>query len=305
MRLRERVPGSRIRKAGTVMTDIIEIFDIDAPELDIYARYNETELKHFCEPDKRGIFVAESPMVIERALDAGLVPLSFLMEKRAIEGSGKNLIDRAGKVPVFTAELPVLNRITGFSLTRGVLCAFRRPPLPDPEELCGNVQRVAVLERVMNPTNVGAIMRSAAALSMDAVLLTPGSADPLYRRAARVSVGTVFQIPWTYIGNTEEDWPAGGIASLKRWGFHTVAMALSDNALRPDDPALAAKDKLAVILGTEGEGLFPETIALCDDTVKIPMRNGVDSLNVAAASAVAFWELGRRQSPSGSKKEEE
>ncbi len=281
------------------MSEIREVLDIDAPELDVFARYNETELKHFCEPDKRGIFVAESPAVIGRALDSGCEPLSFLMEKKALEGTGRMLIERAGKAPVYTAELSVLNRITGFPLTRGVLCAFRRPILPDPEELCRGARRIAVLERVMNPTNVGAVMRSAAALSMDAVLLTPGSADPLYRRAARVSVGTVFQIPWTYIGSMEEDWPAKGIAQLKQWGFHTVAMALTDRALRPDDPTLRRREKLAVILGTEGEGLSPETIALCDDTVKIPMSHGVDSLNVASASAVAFWELGESSGSSG------
>ena len=269
-----------------------KITDINAPELDIYARLKEVQLLRYNEPDK-GIFVAESPTVIERAMDAGCKPLSFLMEEKYVDTKAAPLLLRAGDAPVYAAELSVLEQITGFKLTRGMLCALERPDLPAAEELLSKCHRIAILEEVVNPTNTGAIFRSAAALGIEAVLLTPGSCDPLYRRSARVSMGTVFQIPWTYFDKTLA-WPEGGIDLLHRHGYKTVAMALTDNTISIDDARLHAEDKLAIILGTEGDGLKAGTIAGCDYTVKIPMSAGVDSLNVAAASAVAFWELGRR-----------
>ena len=275
------------------MPNIIEITDFSAPELDVYARLTEAQLLNRFEPAK-GMFIAESPKVIHRALDAGCQPVSLLMERKDIDGSAQDVIARCGNIPVFTADRDVLCQLTGYHLTRGVLCAMLRPKLPEPEEILKNVRRVAILENVMNPTNVGAIFRSAAALGMDAVLLTPGCSDPLYRRSARVSMGTVFQIPWTFLGSEISHWPHPGMERLNALGFKTAAMALSDNSVSIDDPRLAAEEKLAIILGSEGDGLTDSTIAQCDYTVKIPMYHGVDSLNVAAASAVAFWELRAR-----------
>lgn len=268
------------------MNKIIEIKDFNSPELDVYARLSEVQLVNREFPEK-GLFIAESPKVIERALDAGYEPVSCLMEKRHIEGEGRPILERIGDVPVFCAEFDVLTQLTGFKLTRGMLCAMKRKPLPDVKKLCENKSRIVVLDRVMNPTNVGAIIRSAAALGMDAVLLTPGCSDPLYRRAARVSMGTVFQIDWTFLTDDSLD-------EIKALGYKTVAMALKDNSLSVDDPRLTAEKKLAVIMGTEGDGLSDNTIADCDFTVKIPMYHGVDSLNVAAASAVAFYQLGKK-----------
>lgn len=273
------------------MASIIPITDFSDPVLDVYARTPEVQLLRYREP-KPGIFIAESPKVIERALDAGYEPLSFLMEERHVESQGKALLERCPDVPVYVAELEVLNELTGFSLTRGMLCAMNRKPLPKVEEVCRNARRIAVLENVVNPTNVGAIVRSAAALGMDAVLLTSGCSNPLYRRAVRVSMGTIFQIPWTILDS--EDWPEKGMDVLRELGFRTAAMALRDDSCRIDDERLLAEDKLAVILGTEGDGLAADTIAECVYTVRIPMSHGVDSLNVAAASAVAFWQLQKR-----------
>lgn len=279
------------------MPQIIEITDFSAPELDVYARLRETQLLNRHEPEN-GIFIAESPRVIERALDAGCIPLSFLAEKKHAETEAKELIARCGEVPVYVAEFDVLTQITGYKLTRGMLCAMRRPPLRTPAEVCTGARRIAILENVVNPTNVGAIFRSAAALNMDAVLLTPDCSDPLYRRAIRVSMGTVFQIPWAFL-DEQMLWPEDGIAFLREQGFKNVAMALRNDTVNIDDPVLQKEEKLAIILGTEGEGLLTETIDGCDYTVKIPMSHGVDSLNVAAASAVAFWELGKHNSTGG------
>lgn len=271
---------------GNDMSNIIEITDFNAPELDVYARLNENQLLNRANPAE-GIFIAESPKVIERALDFGCEPLSLLLETRHVETQAKEIIARCGDIPVFTAELPVLTQLTGFQLTRGVLCAMRRPPLPSVEKTLAGANRIAVLENVMNPTNVGAIFRSAAALHIDAVLLTPASSNPLYRRAIRVSMGTVFQIPWTFVGEGWND-------RLHQMGFVTAAMALREDAISIADPRLKAVEKLAVVLGTEGDGLAGQTITDCDYKVIIPMSHEVDSLNVAAASAVAFWELGKR-----------
>ena len=270
------------------MPKIIEIRDFSAPELDVYARLTENQL--VCRRDpSQALFIAESPVVIERALDALCVPVSFLMETKHAEGKGLALIERCGDIPVYVAPFEVLTQLTGFHLTRGMLCAMRRPVLPSVEEICRGAQRIAVLENVMNPTNIGAIFRSAAALGMDALLLTDEGSDPLYRRAVRVSMGTVFQLPWTYFGR-DEPWTD----TLRRLGFSTAAMALKEDSLRLDDPRLRACERLAVVLGTEGDGLSDGTLADCDYTVMIPMAHDVDSLNVAAASAVAFWELGKR-----------
>ena len=277
------------------MTNIIEITDFNAPELDIYARLSEVQLLHYYEP-QLGVFLAESPKVIERALDAGFEPLSLLLERKHITGEARHIIERCGHIPVYTADFHILAQLTGFQLTRGVLCAMRRKELPSVEAVCQNARRIAVLEDVMNPTNVGAIFRSAAALGMDAVLLTPACSNPFYRRAIRVSMGTVFQVPWTFL-NKPSDTSAhtqSGISQLRALGFKTAAMALSDDSISIDNPRLLSEEKLAIVLGTEGDGLAPSTIAECDYTVKIPMSHGVDSLNVAAASAVAFWQLGRR-----------
>lgn len=275
------------------MLNIYDITDFTAPELDIYARLSEGQLLHYYEPDV-GLFIAESPKVIERALAAGYEPVSFLVEKKHIEGEAKEVLSRCQGVPVYTAELDVLKKLTGFPLTRGVLCAMRRRPLPDVRSLCANASRIAILENVMNPTNVGAIFRSAAALSMDAILLTPGCSDPLYRRASRVSMGTVFQAPWTFFAEKKEGWQKAGIAILKELGFKTVAMALREDAIALTDPALKAEEKLAIIVGSEGEGLSSETIASCDYVVRIEMAHGVDSLNVNQAAGIAFWELGKK-----------
>ena len=301
------------------MINIIEIKDLDAPELQIYYNLNEAQLFHYFEP-KPGIFIAESPKVIERALDAGCVPMSFLMEKKHVETQAKDILARCDKlqsrdikqtdkmevengnsnmsaereIPVYTAEIEVLAKITGYQLTRGMLCAMYRPALSSVEQLCKNARRVAILENVVNPTNVGAIFRSAAALGMDAVLLTPACADPLYRRASRVSMGTVFQIPWTYF-DKNACWPDGAMDVLHKLGYKTAAMALCEDTVSIADEKLKEEEKLAIILGTEGEGLMPQTIKQSDYTIKIPMAHGVDSLNVAAASAVAFWELGNRE----------
>ena len=272
--------------------NIIDITDFHSSELDVYARLTERELRH---PQKgTGLFIAESPNVIERALDAGFTPVSLLMEKKHIDGQAAHVIARCGDIPVFTAPLPVLTQLTGFSLTRGILCAMQRRSLPAAEEICASARRITVLENVMNPTNIGAIFRSAAALGMDAVLLTPACCDPLYRRSVRVSMGTVFQIPWTYLGEEVSDWPEPGLSFLQSLGFATAAMALKDDSVSIDDQRLAAEERLAIILGTEGDGLASTTIASCDYTVRIPMSHGVDSLNVAAASAVAFWQLGKK-----------
>lgn len=274
------------------MPNIIEITDFAAKELDVYARLNETQLMHYYEP-QTGLFIAESPKVIRRALDAGFEPVSVLLERKHIETQAKEILSRCGGIPVFTADSPVITQLTGYTMARGALCAMRRKPLPSVESVCTGARRIAVLENIMNSTNIGAIFRSAAALNMDAVLLTPACSDPLYRRAVRVSMGTVFQVPWTYIGENAADWPQKGIQKLREMGFATAAMALRENTLRIDDPCLAKEKHLAIVLGTEGDGLADETIADCDYTVKIPMTHGVDSLNVAAAGAVAFWELGK------------
>lgn len=276
------------------MPNIIEITDFNAPELDVYARLNENQLLNRADP-ANALFIAESPKVVERAMNAGYEPVSMLVEKKHIKGEAKDVIGRCGEIPIYTAEFEILKQLTGFALTRGVLCAMRRRELPSVKEVCKNARRIAILENVMNPTNVGAIFRSAAALNIDAVLLTPASSNPLYRRAARVSMGTVFQIPWTYLIGDESAWPHPEIDVLKRLGFKTAAMALSDDSVGIDDEKLMSEEKLAIILGTEGDGLATATIADCDYTVKIPMSHGVDSLNVAAASAVAFWQLGNRR----------
>ena len=272
------------------MTPVIEITDLSDPRLDVFARLTEWQLRNRLEPEK-GIFIAESPKVIHRALDAGYQPVSLLMGRKHLTGQGAPVLERCPEVPVYTADDQVLTALTGYPLTRGVLCAMRRRPLPAVEELCAAARRVAVLESIVDPTNVGAIFRSAAALNMDAVLVTPTCCDPLYRRAARVSMGTVFQIPWTRIGSVPADWPGTGLRRLRQLGFRTVAMALSDDSVSVDDPRLMGEEKLAIVLGTEGDGLARSTIAGCDYTVRIPMSHDVDSLNVAAASAVAFWQL--------------
>ena len=276
------------------MPNIIEITDLADPALDVYARLTEAQLRNRLRPED-GLFIAESPKVIGYALDAGYAPVSLLLERRHIAGKAAPLLARVGEVPVYTAEPALLERLTGYPLTRGVLCAMRRRPLPGAEELCQDARRVAVLEGIVDTTNIGAIFRSAAALGVDAVLLSPSCCDPLNRRAVRVSMGTVFQVPWTYLGDSPADWPEAGLKRLKALGFESVALALSDDSLDIDDPALASRPRLALVLGTEGDGLAPATIARCDFTARIPMAHGVDSLNVAAAGAVAFWELCRRK----------
>ena len=276
------------------MTNIIEITDLNIPELDIYARLSEVQLLHYYEPNL-GIFIAESPNVIERALNAGYEPLSILVEKKHIESQAKRIIERCGEIPIYSGEFETLEKITGFKLTRGLLCAMRRKKLPSIEEICAGKRRIAVLENVMNPTNIGAIFRSAAALNMDAVLLTPACSDPLYRRATRVSMGTVFQIPWTFMPNEGSGQTPTSVEVLRKLGFKTAAMALREDSVSIDHPGLMEEDRLAIILGTEGDGLSDSTIEDADYTVLIPMSHGVDSLNVAAASAVAFWQLGNRK----------
>lgn len=275
------------------MADIIEITDFSAPELDVYARLTQAQLRSRREPEL-GLFIAESPKVIGHALDAGYQPVSLLMERRQIDGPARAIIARCGDIPVYTGHSDLLAGLTGYQLTRGVLCAMQRPKLPGMEALCANARRVAVLEDIVDSTNVGAIFRSAAALGMDAVLVTPSCSDPLYRRAVRVSMGTVFQIPWTRIGSQPSEWPQTGLRRLQTLGFKTASMALSDTAVSIEDPRLQAEEKLAIVLGTEGDGLAAGTIASCDYTVCIPMAHGADSLNVAAASAVAFWQLRAR-----------
>lgn len=277
-----------------IIQNMIEITDFDAPELDVYARLTEAQLLNKDRPED-GLFIAESPKVISRALDGGYEPVSVLVEKKQVLEDAETIavLGKCGNVPVYTAEFEVLTKLTGFKLTRGMLCAMKRRRLPGLQEICNGCDRIAVLENVMNPTNVGAIFRSAAALHMDAVILTGGCSNPLYRRASRVSMGTVFQIPWTFVDNSVI-WPEEGMKILRELGFKTAAMALKEDSASIDDPELMKEDKLAVILGTEGDGLAPETIADCDYTVMIPMSHGVDSLNVAAASAVAFWQLGKR-----------
>ena len=272
------------------MAQIVEITSLDQPGLEVYTSLTQAQLRNRLEPEK-GVFIAESPKVIQCALDAGLTPVSLLMERRHIQGQARDILARCGEIPVYTADRETLASLTGYPLTRGILCAMRRPKLPTVEALCTGARRLAVLEGIVDSTNVGAIFRSAAALGMDGVLLTPSCGDPLYRRAARVSMGTVFQIPWTRIGSQPADWPQSGLDKLRSLGFKTAAMALSDTSVSLEDPRLAAEDKLAIVLGTEGDGLAPATIAQCDYTVRIPMSHGVDSLNVAAASAVAFWQL--------------
>ncbi len=272
------------------MPQIIEITDLSRPELDVFCRLTEAQLRNRLEPEK-GVFIAESPTVIGLALDAGYEPLALLTERKFIEGKAAGIIARCGEIPLYTGEREVLARLTGYELTRGVLCAMRRPRPKDFREACAGTRRVAVLENVVDSTNVGAIIRSAAALGIDAVLLTPSCCDPLNRRAVRVSMGTVFQIPWAYIGEQPADWPSPGLDWLNELGFKTAAMALREDSVSIDDEGLAAEPKLAIVLGTEGTGLTTRTIADCDYTVRIPMQHGVDSLNVAAASAVAFWQL--------------
>lgn len=276
------------------MSNIIEITEFSAPELDVYARLTERQLLNRDCPDD-GLFIAESPKVIHRALCAGYEPVSLLLERKRLEDEEeRDIIARVGGIPVFYAGVEVLKELTGFPLTRGTLCAMRRRPEPSVAEICAGARRIAVLENIQNPTNLGAIFRSAAALGMDAVLLTPDSTDPLYRRCVRVSMGTVFQVPWAHIGREQDDWPEKGIEALRSFGFRTAALALRDDSVSINDPTLAAEEKLALVLGTEGDGLGNDTIADCDYTVRIPMQHGVDSLNVAAAGAVAFWELRAR-----------
>ena len=276
------------------MPTIIEIQDFNVPELDPYARMTEVQLLNREFP-KQGLFIAESPLVIGRALDAGYQPVSCLVEKKHIEGQAHTVLDRCGDIPIYTAEFDVLTQLTGFQLTRGMLCVMRRPALPSVEEVCKDARRIAILENVMNPTNVGAIFRSAAALNMDAVLLTPACSNPLYRRAIRVSMGTVFQVPWTFFPAGGEDWSVEGFRKLRQMGFKTASMALKNDSVSIKDPRLQSEERLAVILGTEGTGLADTTIDNSDYTIKIPMSHGVDSLNVAAASAVAFWQLGNNE----------
>ncbi len=276
------------------MPNIIRITDFNAPELDVFVRLTGAQLRSRLEPQK-GIFIAESPTVIEVALKSGIEPISLLTDERLLGGDVAKIIEMCGDIPVYVATRDELASLTGFELTRGVLCAMRRPTLPSVEEICQNATRIAVLEQVTDSTNIGALFRSAAALGIDAVLVTPTCCDPLCRRAVRVSMGTVHQIPWTRIGESKEDWPSVGIERLRSLGFKTCAMALDDNSVSIDDPALMSEEKLAIILGTEGDGLSKSTIARCDYTVKIPMYHGVDSLNVAAAGAVAFWQLKRKK----------
>lgn len=274
------------------MADLVEVINLEDPALAVYARLTQAQLRNKKEPEM-GLFIAESPKVIRTALEAGYQPVSLLMERQKLEGQGKEIMDLCGEVPVYTGDRETLAGLTGYQLTRGILCAMRRPAPRDPREILEKARRVAVLEGMVDTTNLGAVFRSAAALGMDGVLLSPGCCDPLARRAIRVSMGTVFQLPWAVLGESRTDWPEGGLALLKEYGFSTAAMALREDSLTPEDPRLKRAEKLAVILGTEGDGLDPRTIAACDHTVMIPMSHGVDSLNVAAAAAVAFWELGR------------
>ena len=272
---------------------LITVTDLSAPGLDVFARLTEAQLRNRLEPEK-GVFIAESPKVITTAVENGYLPTAFLMERRHSEGDAAPLLARFPDVPAYTAPRELLSQLTGYTLTRGVLCAMRRPALPSVEAICTPARRIAVLEGIADSTNVGALFRSAAALGVDAILATPTCCDPLCRRAVRVSMGTVFQVPWTYIGDAPGDWPDRGIARLQALGFRTAAMALTDHAVSIEDPALMTEPKLAIVLGTEGDGLAHTTIAACDYTVKIPMSHKVDSLNVAAAGALAFWQLRAR-----------
>lgn len=276
------------------MPRIIEVRDLDIPELEVYARLTETQLRSRVDPEK-GIFIAETAKVVTLALEAGYQPVSLLMDRRRLEGQGKAILERCGDVPVYTGERELLSRLTGYTLTRGILCAMRRPQPRTAEEICSGAARIAVLEDVTDSTNVGALFRSAAALGMDAMLLSPSCCDPLCRRAVRVSMGTVLLLPWARLGDRGEDWPGGGIARLHDMGFRAAALALREDAAVLGDPALEKTEKLALLLGTEGDGLRQETIDLCDAAVRIPMSRGVDSLNVAAAGAVAFWQLGNKE----------
>ncbi len=272
------------------MPEFIEINDLNAPGCEVYTKLTEAQLRNRLEPEK-GIFIAESPKVIGLAIDAGYEVVSMLTEKRCVDGCASEVLSRCGDIPVYLAPTEVLSQMTGYKLNRGVLCAVRRPKPKSAEEICRNAHRVAVLENIVDSTNIGAVFRSAAALGIDAVLVTPSCCDPLLRRSVRVSMGTVLLVPWATIGEEPGDWPAKGLEMLNSWGFKTAAMALSDRSVSIDDPSLATENKLAIVLGTEGDGLSPTTIASCDYTVKIPMSLGVDSLNVAAAGAVAFWQL--------------
>ncbi|MBR5702365.1 MAG: RNA methyltransferase [Oscillospiraceae bacterium] len=276
------------------MPRIIEVRDLDIPELEVYARLTETQLRSRVDPEK-GIFIAETAKVVSLALEAGYQPVSLLMDRRRLEGQGKAILERCGDIPVYTGERELLSQLTGYTLTRGVLCAMRRPQPRSAEEICSGALRIAVLEDVTDSTNVGALFRSAAALGMDAMLLSPSCCDPLCRRAVRVSMGTVLLLPWARLGDQGEDWPGGGIARLHDMGFRAAALALREDAAVLGDPALEKREKLALLLGTEGDGLRQETIELCDTAVRIPMSRGVDSLNVAAAGAVAFWQLGNKE----------
>ena len=272
---------------------IIEVMDLNRPELTVYAELSERQLATIYEPEE-GLFIAESPKVIERALDGGYEPVSFLAEKGQL-AEAEEILDRMEDVPIYVAPDEILTKLTGYHLTRGLWCTMRRRTLPTLEEVCQRAKRIAILEEVVNPTNVGALFRCAAALGMDAVILTGGCSDPLYRRASRVSMGTVFQIPWTMLSKKDGVWPEQAMKTLKEMGFKTAAMALREDSVGIDDPQLNSEEKLAIVLGTEGDGLAGDTIADCDYTVMIPMAHGVDSLNVAAAGAVAFWQLGHQR----------
>jgi tRNA G18 (ribose-2'-O)-methylase SpoU len=273
------------------MAKIITVTDLSLPELEVFSMLTEAQMRK-SKDSANGVFLAESPKVIEIALDAGCVPLAILSEEKVIERQGRTIIERCPNTPIYTADSKLLTEITGYHLTKGMMCAMKRPADRYMEEVCQEVHRVVVMEGLTNVTNEGAIFRSAAALGMDAVLLTPECCHPLNRRTVRVSMGTVFQVPWAFVGNNPEEWPGIGLAKLRAMGFKTAAMALSEKAISLDDPVLKSEEKLAIIMGTEGDGLTEETIAACDYVVRIPMRHGVDSLNVAAAAAVAFWELG-------------
>lgn len=272
---------------------IIEVMDLNRPELTVYAELSERQLATIYEPEE-GLFIAESPKVIERALDGGYEPVSFLAEKGQL-AEAEEILDRMEDVPIYVAPDEILTKLTGYHLTRGLWCTMRRRTLPTIEEVCQRAKRIAILEEVVNPTNVGALFRCAAALGMDAVILTGGCSDPLYRRASRVSMGTVFQIPWTMLSKKDGVWPEQAMKTLKEMGFKTAAMALREDSVGIDDPQLNSEEKLAIVLGTEGDGLAGDTIADCDYTVMIPMAHGVDSLNVAVAGAVAFWQLGHQR----------
>ncbi len=276
------------------MPRIIEVRDLDLPELGVYARLTETQLRSRLDPEM-GVFIGETAKVIHLALDKGYEPISLLMDRRKLEGQGRAILEKCGDVPVYVGERDLLSELTGYTLTRGLLCAFRRPAPKTPGEVCAGARRVAVLEDITDSTNVGALFRSAAALGMDAMLLSPSCCDPLCRRAVRVSMGTVLLLPWARLGERGEDWPRGGISRLRSMGFRIAALALREDAVSLGDPGLEKGDKLALLLGTEGDGLRQETIDLCDTAVRIPMHRGVDSLNVAAAGAVAFWQLGRKE----------